>query len=90
MRVLLTNDDGIQATGLNDAAPGPAEGARDRAGRDRARFQPLGERPQHHHAAALWAEEIEFEDGTKGYATDGTPVDCVRFASLGLIGEPPS
>ena len=37
----------------------------------------------------LWAEEIEFGDGTKGFATDGTPVDCVRFASLGLIGEPP-
>ena len=37
----------------------------------------------------LWVEEIEFDDGTKGFATDGTPVDCVRFASLGLIGEPP-
>ena len=24
-------------------------------------------------------------DGTVGYATDGTPVDCVRFAALGLI-----
>src|SRR4029079_17146682 len=24
-------------------------------------------------------------DGTSGYATDGTPVDCVRFARLGLI-----
>jgi len=33
----------------------------------------------------LWVDEIEFEDGTTGYATDGTPVDCVRFASLGLI-----
>src|ERR671921_987392 len=33
----------------------------------------------------LWVEEIEFDDGTTGYATDGTPVDCVRFAALGLI-----
>jgi 5'-nucleotidase len=33
----------------------------------------------------LWVEEIEFGDGTSGYATDGTPVDCVRFATLGLI-----
>ena len=30
-------------------------------------------------------EEIDFGDGTVGYATDGTPVDCVRFATLGLI-----
>jgi 5'-nucleotidase len=29
--------------------------------------------------------EVEYEDGTVGYATDGTPVDCVRFAKLGLI-----
>ena len=34
----------------------------------------------------LWVEEIEFGDGTTGFATDGTPVDCVRFATLGLIG----
>jgi 5'-nucleotidase len=33
----------------------------------------------------LWVEEVEFKDGTVGYATDGTPVDCVRFATLGLI-----
>jgi 5'-nucleotidase len=30
-------------------------------------------------------EEVPFDDGTVGYATDGTPVDCVRFAALGLI-----
>ena len=33
----------------------------------------------------LWVDEIEFGDGTTGYATDGTPVDCVRFAALGLV-----
>jgi 5'-nucleotidase len=34
-------------------------------------------------------QEIEFDDGTSGYSSDGTPVDCVRFAELGLIGERP-
>jgi 5'-nucleotidase len=33
----------------------------------------------------LWVEEVDFGDGTSGFATDGTPVDCVRFATLGLI-----
>ena len=33
----------------------------------------------------LWVQETPFEDGTVGYATDGTPVDCVRFATLGLV-----
>src|SRR5687767_1524557 len=37
----------------------------------------------------LWVEEVEFGDGTTGFATDGTPVDCVRFAALGLIDSAP-
>src|SRR4029079_7308992 len=37
----------------------------------------------------LWVQEIEFDDGSVGFASDGTPVDCVRFAELGLIGERP-
>ena len=35
----------------------------------------------------LWVEEVPFADGTIGYATDGTPVDCVRLASLGLVED---
>src|SRR5688500_18152407 len=35
----------------------------------------------------LWVEEVDFGDGTVGYATDGTPVDCVRFAKLGLVED---
>ena len=31
--------------------------------------------------------EVPFDDGTVGFACDGTPVDCVRLASLGLIEE---
>src|SRR6478736_1086754 len=33
----------------------------------------------------LWVEEIPFDDGSVGFSCDGTPVDCVRLASLGLI-----
>jgi 5'-nucleotidase len=33
----------------------------------------------------LWVEEVRFADGSVGYATDGTPVDCVRLAQLGLV-----
>src|SRR3954454_12219380 len=33
----------------------------------------------------LWVEEIEFGDGMSGFGRDGTPVDCVRFATLVLI-----
>jgi 5'-nucleotidase len=30
-------------------------------------------------------QEVDFDDGSVGYATDGTPVDCVRLARLGLV-----
>jgi 5'-nucleotidase len=37
----------------------------------------------------LWVEEVVFDDGSIGYATAGTPVDCVRFAVLGLVESTP-
>ena len=89
MRVLLTNDDGITATGLNrmrrallelpdvDLEVIAPDSNRSATGRAVTLHDPI------------WVEEVEFGDGTTGFATDGTPVDCVRFASLGLIEAPP-
>src|SRR4051795_6119876 len=89
MRVLLTNDDGITATGLNvmrralqelpdvDLEVIAPDSNRSATGRAVTLHEPI------------WVEEVEFGDGTTGFATDGTPVDCVRFAALGLIEEPP-
>lgn len=89
MKVLLTNDDGIGAEGLHAArralsaveslavsviAPDSNRSATARSITTRS---------------PLSVKEIEFGDGTRGFATDGTPVDCVRFADLGLLGERP-
>src|ERR671932_2079068 len=88
MKVLLTNDDGIQAIGLNalrrallelpdiELAVIAPDSNRSATARSITTHRPL------------WVEEIEFQDGTTGYATDGTPVDCVRFAVLGLVDAP--
>ena len=85
MKVLLTNDDGIAATGLHvmrrallevpdiELAVIAPDSNRSATARSITIHQPL------------WVDEVEFEDGTSGFATDGTPVDCVRFAALGLI-----
>ena len=85
MRVLLTNDDGIEADGLQalrrallrvpevELAVIAPDGNRSAMARSITTRRPL------------WVEEVDFGDGTVGYATDGTPVDCVRFARLGLI-----
>src|ERR687885_169884 len=87
MRVLLTNDDGIDAEGLQALrrallrVPGvelaviAPDSNRSATARSITTRRPLQVR------------EVEFGDGTVGYATDGTPVDCVRFARLGLIED---
>jgi 5'-nucleotidase len=85
LRVLLTNDDGIDADGLQalrrallevpdvELAVIAPDGNRSAMARSITTRRPL------------WVEQIDFRDGTVGYACDGTPVDCVRFAALGLI-----
>jgi 5'-nucleotidase len=89
VRVLLTNDDGIQATGLNELrrallnVPGvELSVVAPNSNRSATARSITTRRP-------LEVEEIEFEDGSTGFATDGTPVDCVRLAALGLVGEAP-
>src|SRR5579862_6201674 len=87
MRILLTNDDGITSRGLFAA---------------RQALAPLGDvsviAPDSNRSAVgrgitidrpLTVAEVELRDGTRGFATDGTPVDCVRFSDLGLVGERP-
>ncbi len=85
MKVLLTNDDGIDAVGLQ---------AMRRALLEVPNVELAVIAPNSNRSATarsittrtpLWVEEVEFDDGTVGHATDGTPVDCVRFAALGLI-----
>ena len=85
LRVLLTNDDGIDAEGLQalrralvalediELAVIAPDGNRSATARSITFRRPL------------WVAEVPFDDGTVGYACDGTPVDCVRLASLGLI-----
>ena len=85
LNVLLTNDDGIEADGLQ--AMRGALAALD--GVSLAVIAPDGNRSAMARSITtrrpLWVAEAPFADGTVGYATDGTPVDCVRLASLGLI-----
>ena len=89
MRVLLTNDDGIKADGLNDLrralvqVPGVELSVVAPAANQSATARSITTR------RPLEVEEVEFEDGTVGYSADGTPVDCVRLAALGLVGGPP-
>jgi len=83
--VLLTNDDGIQAKGLHTMRRALLEVP----GIELAVIAPDSNRSATARSITtrrpLSVEEFEFGDGTVGFATDGTPVDCVRFAALGLV-----
>jgi 5'-nucleotidase len=85
MRVLLTNDDGIEAAGLQALR----RALRGIPGIELAVIAPDGNRSAMARSITtrrpLWVQEVDFDDGTVGYATDGTPVDCVRLARLGLV-----
>jgi 5'-nucleotidase len=90
VRVLVTNDDGISAPGLQAlrralvALGGDIEVVTIAPDSNRsATARSITTR------SPLSVEEVTFEDGSVGYATDGTPVDCVRFADLGLGGGRP-
>src|SRR5580693_8720774 len=87
LNVLLTNDDGIEADGLQALRRAliGVEGVR------LVTIAPDGNRSAMARSITtrrpLWVEEVSFADGTVGYATDGTPVDCVRLARLGLVED---
>src|SRR2546430_14071501 len=85
MRVLLTNDDGIEAAGLQALRKALLEVPEV----ELVVIAPDGNRSAMARAITtrrpLWVQEVDVSDGTVGYATDGTPVDCVRLARLGLI-----
>jgi broad specificity polyphosphatase/5'/3'-nucleotidase SurE len=89
MRVLLTNDDGIEADGLQALR----RALRELEGIDLVTIAPDGNRSAIGRGITtrrpLVVERVDFGDGTHGFATDGTPVDCVRLAALGLLEDVP-
>lgn len=87
MHILVTNDDGVASPGLFALVT-----ALRRVGHvsviapDRNRSAIARGITIH---TPLHVEEVELADGSPALATDGTPVDCVRFAALGLLDRPP-
>lgn len=87
MRIVLTNDDGIDAPGilaLKQALEKVGEVLTVAPDKNRSgvgRSITLG--------TPLRVEKRELADGSTGYACTGTPVDCVRLVSLGLMDFEP-
>ena len=87
MRILLTNDDGIQAVGIRDLYTGLVA-----AGHDVHVVAPISEQSAVGHAitiaSPLRVKEFK-ENGFRGLGVSGTPADCVKLALTTLLAEPP-
>ncbi len=87
MKILVTNDDGIDSPGLfavkkaletqGDVEVIAPDQNRSAIGRSITIGQSLN------------VTEVTFVDGSRGFSVDGTPVDCVRLASLGFLDWQP-
>lgn len=87
MRILLTNDDGIQAVGLR-----AMHKALVAAGHEVHVVAPITEQSAVGHAITLSAplRVKEFrEEGFFGLGVSGTPADCVKLAISTLLPQPP-
>lgn len=87
MKILLTNDDGIQAVGLRALYQALVE-----AGHDVRVVAPVTEQSAVGHAVTLSMplKVKEFrEDHFQGQGVYGTPVDCVKLGLSTLLDEPP-
>jgi len=82
MRILITNDDGLNAPGLVPLIKWCKKHG------DVTAFVPKYEQSGKSHGIEFHkpfeVKEVELEDGIKVYSVDSTPADCVRYAILGL------
>lgn len=85
MKILLTNDDGVESPLLQRLAKVVAE-----AGHEAVVVAPAGERSGVGHAftylTPLHAQPVP-RDGYLCWAVDGTPADCVKFAVTYLLKD---
>src|SRR4051794_20837644 len=87
VRILVTNDDGVASPGLHQLADALALAG------DVTIVAPATNQTAASRSITLREEvlvdEVDLPGGGVAFAVAGTPVDCVRFALLGLAGEPP-
>lgn len=87
MLILVTNDDGIESEGLvklQSALTSVGEVLVIAPDRD---WTGAGHSKSIHKTLRVF--ERELSDGSRAYATDGTPTDCVALGVLGLVGRRP-
>ena len=81
MRILLTNDDGIEAEGINALYKELSKK------HDCIVIAPDGERSASGHSLSI-QRDLYYTKTPLGYAISGTPADCVKVGILSLLDSP--
>ncbi len=81
--ILVTNDDGVHSPGLLALKQALESLGRVSVIAPDSNRSAIGRGITIHNP--LHVEEVRLADGSPAFATDGTPVDCVRFGTLGLL-----
>jgi 5'-nucleotidase len=87
IHILVTNDDGVGSPGLLALKQALEPHGRVSVIAPDSNRSAIGRGITIHNP--LHVEEVRLADGSPALSTDGTPVDCVRFATLGLLDERP-
>jgi len=86
MHILLTNDDGVAAPGLQAARQALAGLGRVTVLAPDRNWSASGHAKTLHRPLRVW--DTLLLDGTPALATDGAPSDCVALVALGLLDQP--
>jgi 5'-nucleotidase len=86
MHILVTNDDGIEATGLQALVDAMKPLGQVSVFAPHRNWSASGHVKTLHRPIRAW--ETQLRDGTPAYTCDGAPSDCVALAMLGLIPGP--
>jgi 5'-nucleotidase len=81
MRILITNDDGIQASGLIPLVKWAMKLGQVTVIAPKVEQSGKSHGIEIHKSFSL--EQVDLVDGVEAYALDSTPADCVRYAILG-------
>jgi 5'-nucleotidase len=87
LHILVTNDDGVDSPGLLALAQALRAVGRVTVIAPDSNRSAIGRGITIHNPLHL--DEVTLADGTPAYRTDGTPVDCVRFATTPILDHPP-
>jgi 5'-nucleotidase len=86
MHILVTNDDGIDAPGLQALVDAVKPLGKVSVFAPHRNWSASGHVKTLHRPIRAW--ETKLLDGTPAFTCDGAPSDCVALSMLGLIGEP--